>query len=82
MLNYRYAKLLTSEPSKGSYIGQGPLKRILNTPPPPPPLIKVYFHCMVCGRRSYNIIIIITTRPKPAYGRRGLAGSGAKIQMK
>ena len=29
-----------------------------------------------------TIIIIIVTRPKPAYGRRGLAGSGAKIQMK
>ena len=28
------------------------------------------------------VIIIIITRPKPAYGRRGLAGSGAKIQMK
>ena len=28
------------------------------------------------------IIIIIITRPKPAYGRQGLAGCGAKIQMK
>ena len=28
------------------------------------------------------IVVINITRPKPAYGRRGLAGSGAKIQMK
>ena len=28
------------------------------------------------------IIIIIITRPKPAYGRQGLAGLGAKIQIK
>ena len=31
---------------------------------------------------TINAIIINATRPKPAYGRRGLAGSGAKIQMK
>ena len=29
-----------------------------------------------------TMIIIMITRPKPAYGRQGLAGSGAKIQIK
>ena len=31
---------------------------------------------------TITITIIIITRPKPAYGRQGLAGSRAKIQMK
>ena len=31
---------------------------------------------------NINIIIINITRPKPAYGRQGLAGRWAKIQIK
>ena len=51
--------------------------------PPPPTQFDSHHHQHQHHRHHpTTITIIIITRPKPAYGRQGLAGSGAKIQIK